>query len=488
MSIITWDNLKSIVAQNYPEADLHDLVKAYDFSKKAHSGQKRKTGEDYIHHSLATAYNLAKLHMDLPTIIAGLLHDVPEDTEVTLDDIKKEFGSEIATLVSGITKLGTLKYRGIERYAENLRKMFIAMAQDLRIIIIKLADRLHNVQSLDAHRPDKAERIAKETMEIYAPIANRLGMFELKSQLEDYSFPYVYPAEYAWVQSLVKDRLSTERKYIDKVQRIIQRELVKQHIPVIEIQGRVKHLYSVYKKLLQHGKDINKVYDLIALRIIVPTVADCYSVLGVIHGRWTPLKGRVKDYIAQPKPNGYQSLHTSVFTEFGKVIEFQIRDEVMHEIAEYGIAAHSKYKEAANQWYSKKSLKWISELINWQKDIKDNIQYVKEIKNDIFQDRIFVFTPQGDVIDLPETATPIDFAYHIHSELGAHTVGVLVNQHMSSLDRPLRSGDVVEIIKDKNRKRPSEDWLTIAVTTTAREKIRAQLKKNSPSTNWNYLN
>jgi GTP pyrophosphokinase len=488
MSVITWDNLKSIVVQNYPEADIHDLVKAYDFAKKAHAGQKRKSGEDYIHHSLATAYNLAKLHMDLTTIIAGLLHDVPEDTSVTIQDVRDEFGAEVASLVAGITKLGTLKYRGIERYAENLRKMFVAMAQDVRVIIIKLADRLHNVQSLDTHRPEKAERIARETMEIYAPIANRLGMFELKSQLEDYSFPYVYPEEYAWVQSLVKDRLNTERKYVDKVQKIIQRELIKQHIPVVEIQGRIKHLYSVYKKLLQHGKDINKIYDLIALRIIVPTVADCYSVLGVIHGRWTPLKGRVKDYIAQPKPNGYQSLHTSVFTEFGKVIEFQIRDEVMHEIAEYGIAAHSKYKEATDQWYSKKSLKWISELINWQKNIKDNMQYVKEIKNDIFQDRIFVFTPEGDVIDLPETATPIDFAYHIHSELGAHTVGALVNQHMSSLDRPLRSGDVVEIIKDKNRKRPSEDWLSIAVTNTAREKIRAQLKKNSSSSNWNYLN
>ncbi len=485
MTVITWEDLRALLLKNYPDNDLHDVARAYEFAKQAHSGQKRKTGEDYIHHSLATAYNLALLHMDLPTIIAGILHDVPEDTTFSLTEVRKEFGNEVATLVGGITKLGTLKYRGIERYAENLRKMFVAMAQDLRIIIIKLADRLHNVQSLDTHRPDKALRIAKETMEIYAPIANRLGMFELKSQLEDYSFPYVYPQEYAWVQSLVQDRLKSDRKYIDRVQKILYRELVKQHIPIVEIHGRVKHLFSLYKKLLAHGKDINKVYDLVAIRIIVPTVADCYSVLGVIHGRWTPLKGRVKDYIAQPKPNGYQSLHTSVFTDSGKVVEFQIRDHMMHEIAEYGIAAHSKYKEAKHQFYSKKSLQWITELINWQRTIKDNLQYVKEIKNDIFQDRIFVFTPDGDVIDLPEDATPIDFAYHIHSELGAHTTGVLINQQISSLDHALKSGDVIEIIKDKNRKRPSEDWLKIARTATAREKIRNQLRRNHPSKIWN---
>ncbi len=481
----TWENLKSAVIKNYPDADLELLTKAYELARQAHSGQKRKSGEDYIFHSLATAYNLALLRMDMPTVIAGLLHDVPEDTEITLETIETNFGSEIASLVAGITKLGTLKYRGIERYAENLRKMFVSMAQDLRIVIIKLADRLHNMQTLDAHRPDKALRIAQETLEIYAPIANRLGMFELKSQLEDLAFPYVYPKEYAWVQALIEDRLKNEKKYIEKVKKIMRDLLAEGHIPVLEIQGRVKHLYSLYKKLLNHGRDMSKIYDLIAIRIIVPSVADCYSVLGVIHGRWTPLRGRIKDYIAQPKPNGYQSLHTSVFTEFGKVVEFQIRDEVMHEIAEYGIAAHSKYKEATNRFYSKKSLAWITELINWQKDIKDNLQYLKEIKNDIFSDRIFVFTPQGDVIDLPEDATPVDFAYHIHSELGAHTVGVLVNQQMSSLNHPLKSGDVIEIIKDKNRKRPSEDWLTFAKTNSARVKIREQLKRHDPKAFWN---
>lgn len=480
MRKITWQILKNEVLRLHPDEDLSLLTKAYEYARLAHQGQKRKTGEDYIYHSLATAFNLAELKMDMTTIAAGLLHDVPEDTDRTLDDVRKEFGDEICTLVSGITKLGTLKYRGMERYAENLRKMFIAMANDLRTIIIKLSDRLDNVQTLHVHRPDKAQRIAQETLEIYAPIANRLGMFELKSKLEDYSFPYVYPEEYKWVSAIVKDRLKNEKKYIDKVQKIAYRELIKNNVPVIEIQGRVKHMYSLYKKLLTRGRDITRIYDLIALRIIVPTVADCYQALGVLHTRWTPLKGRVKDYIAQPKPNGYQSLHTSVFTEFGKVVEFQIRDEVMHEIAEYGIAAHAKYKEATTELYSRKSLRWIDELINWQKEIKDNMTYLKEIKNDIFNDRIFVFTPQGDVIDLPEESTAIDFAYHIHSEVGAHMTGVLINQQMASLDRPLKSGDVVEVIQDKNRKSPNPDWLKLAKTNKAKERIRNQLRTSKP--------
>jgi len=485
MQKITWENLKSLMLRNYPDEDLAVLAKAYDFAKSAHANQKRFTGEDYIFHPLATAYNLAEMKVDMTTIIAGILHDVPEDTSNTLDDIRREFGDEVSQLISGITKLSNLKYRGIERYAENLRKMFVAMAQDPRTIIVKLADRLHNVQSLEIHRPEKALRIAQETMEIYAPIANRLGMFELKSQLEDYCFPYVYPEEYRWVNALIKDRLKSERKYIDQIQKIAYRELIKHHVPVIEIHGRVKHLYSLYKKLIGHGKDINKIYDLIALRIIVPTVADCYWVLGIIHSHWTPLKGRVKDYIAQPKPNGYQSLHTSVFTDHGRVVEFQIRDVAMHEISEYGIAAHAKYKEATNQFVSKRSYKWIEELIKWQQNIKDNMTYLKEIKNDIFQDRIFVFTPGGDVIDLPEDSTPIDFAYQIHSELGAHMVGALVNQQMASLDRSLKSGDVVEIIKDKNRQSPSADWLQIAKTSMAREKIRSQLNRKRGQRFWN---
>ena len=474
--IITWDQLRQLIYKNYPDADLTNLTRAFQFAEKAHAGVKRKSGEDYIHHCLATVYYLAELRVDMATLIAGMLHDVPEDTSFTLTDIKKEFGKEVESLVEGVTKLSPLKYRGMERYAENLRKLFVAMSKDLRVILIKLANNLHNVETLHAHRSDKQLRIAKETMEIYAPLANRLGMFELKSRLEDAAFPYIYPEEYDRVKTLVQDRLKNESKYIDKVRYIIERELIKHNVDFIFIEGRIKHIYSLYRKLLTHGWDINKIYDLIAIRIVVKSVPDCYLVLGMIHGIWTPLKGRIKDYIAQPKPNGYQSLHTSVFTDFGKVIEFQIRDEVMHELAEYGIAAHSKYKELKTQ-QSKKSFQWINELIGWQKKIKNDMEYVKNIKNDIFQNRIFVFTPHGDVLDLPDNATPIDFAYYIHSDLGSHAVGARINDHMASLDANLKSGDVIEIIKDKNRKGPSPEWLQIAKTGTAQEKIRHQLKK-----------
>lgn len=485
MPLITWDNLKELLHKNYPDANLAELSKAYRFAMEAHSGVKRKSGEDYIYHCIATTYYLAELKADMPTLIAGMIHDVPEDTNLTLEDIRKRFGQEVTDLVDGVTKLGPLKYRGIERYAENLRKLFFAMSRDLRVILIKLANNLHNVETLGAHRSDKQLRIARETLEIYAPLANRLGMFELKSRLEDAAFPYVYPKEFAHVQTLVKDRLKNESKYIEKVQRAMQQELTRHHIAYREIQGRVKHIYSLYKKLMTHGWDIHKIYDLIAIRVIITSVADCYLVLGIVHSKYTPLKGRIKDYIAQPKPNGYQSLHTSVFTDFGKVVEFQIRDEIMHEIAEYGVAAHSKYKELASQ-QSKKSLRWIQELAAWQKSIKSNMEYIKNIKNDIFQNRIFVFTPQGDVVDLPENATAIDFAYHIHSDLGAHATGVRINDHMAALDTTLKSGDVIDIIQDKNRKGPSPEWLTIAKTSTAQEKIRGQLKKTKSSSWFNF--
>jgi len=476
MKLITWNDLKQLVYRNYPDANISALTKAYQFASKAHEGVVRKSGEDYIFHCIATVYYLAELKVDMPTLIAGMLHDVPEDTPCTIEEIEKNFGAEVANLVAGVTKLSPLKYRGIERYAENLRKLFVAMSQDLRVILIKLANNLHNVQTLDAHRPDKRLRIAVETMEIYAPLANRLGMFELKSRLEDEAFPYVYPQEYKRVVELAQDRLRNETKYIDKVKNSVQRELVKNQITLLGIEGRIKHIYSLYKKLQTHGWDINKIYDLIALRIVVHSVPDCYLVLGLIHSKWTPLKGRIKDYIAQPKPNGYQSLHTSVFTDFGKVIEFQIRDQFMHDTAEYGIAAYTKYKEMSSQ-ESKKSLKWIQELVGWQKKIKDDMEYLKNIKNDIFQDRIFVFTPQGDVLDLPDNATPIDFAYYIHSDLAAHASGVRINDHIATLDTNLKSGDVIEIIKDKNRKGPSPEWLRIAKTGNAHEKIRHQLKK-----------
>ncbi|MDQ5970478.1 MAG: diphosphokinase / guanosine-3,5-bis(diphosphate) 3-diphosphatase, partial [Patescibacteria group bacterium] len=345
-----------------------------------------------------------------------------------------------------------------------------------RVIIIKLADRLHNMETLEGVKPEKRLRIAQETMEIFAPIANRLGMFRIKVELEDLAFPYVYPEEYAWISELVQDRLKSESKYIDKIKKVAQKDLARHNVPYLHIKGRVKSLYGIYQKLIRKNKDINKVYDLIALRVIVNDIPDCYLVLGLIHKRWTPLKGRVKDYIAQPKPNGYQSLHTSVFTEFGKVAEFQIRTKTMDDEAEYGVAAHSRYKEIGILGKRKRPPKWLQDLMEIQKTITDNTEFIKHIKNDLFANQIFVFTPKGDVIELPENSTPIDFAYHIHTDIGNQCIGAKVNEQMSALDTPLKSGDVIEILINKSRKYPNADWLDIAITNQAKNKIRGQLK------------
>jgi GTP diphosphokinase / guanosine-3',5'-bis(diphosphate) 3'-diphosphatase len=473
----TFEDLKKILAINYREEDLKLVVKAFHFASEAHRGQKRRTGEDYIYHAIATAYNLAEMKMDIPSVAAGLLHDVPEDTDFTFEDVKNNFGSEIHYLVKGVTKLGTLKYRGLERYAENLRKMFLAMSKDLRVIIIKLADRMHNMETLEGVRPEKRLRIAQETLEIYAPLANRLGMFRVKSQLEDLAFPYVYPEEYKWTMALIENRLKSESKYIEKIKKLTQKELVKNHIDFKSLRSRIKGVYSIYQKLLRKGKDINRIYDLIALRIIVDDVADCYSAMGVLHKKWTPLKGRVKDYIAQPKPNGYRSLHTSIFTDFSKIIEIQIRTTDMDEEAEYGIAAHSKYKEIGTLGKRKKHPKWLEHLIEIQKTITDNTEFVKHIKNDLFLNQIFVFTPKGDVVELPENATPLDFAYYIHTDIGNQCVGSKINHQMTSLDVRLQSGDVIEIMTDKNRKGPNADWLNMVATSMAKSKIKSQLNK-----------
>lgn len=475
--MITFEDLKNELALHYGDKDINTVIKAFHFASEAHRGQMRRTGEDYIYHSLAAAHTLAKMKMDIASIAASLLHDVPEDTDFTFDDIKKNFGHEIYTLVKGVTKLGHLKYRGLERYAENLRKMFLAMSQDLRVIIIKLADRLHNMETLQGVHEEKRLRIAQETLEIFAPIANRLGMFRMKTDLEDLAFPYVYPKEYEWVMSLMKDRLKTETKYIEKIQKETQKLLIKNEIANAHITGRVKTLYSTYKKLLRKGKDINKIYDLIAVRIIVPEVVDCYSVLGLIHKKWAPLKGRVKDFIAQPKPNGYKSLHTSVFTDFGKVVEFQIRTKAMDDEAEYGIAAHSQYKEMGLLGKHKKTPRWLQHLVEIQKTITDNAEFIKHIKHDLFANQIFVFTPMGDVVELPEGSTPLDFAYYIHTDIGNQCVGSKINDHIASLDTVLKSGDVVEILTNKNRKYPNPDWLQIVKTSMAKSKIRNQLKK-----------
>ncbi len=470
-------------SQNGQSEDLDMLKLAFDFALDAHKGQNRVSGEPYIMHPLATSQKLAEMRLDMTTVIAGLLHDVPEDTEHTLEEIEKNFGHDVAKLVAGITKLGQLKYRGMERYAENLRKMFVAMSDDIRVILIKFADRLHNLKTLGALPPEKQYRIARETLEIYAPIADRLSIGKIKGELEDLAFKYVYPEDFKWINKIIPGEYRAKERYLEKIKDEVRKKLAQSNIEINEIslQGRTKHLYSLYKKLLRPeiNRDISRVYDLIALRLIVPNIADCYGSLGILHGMYRPMPGRIKDYIANPKPNGYQSLHTTIFTDDGEVVEFQIRTKEMHELAEYGIAAHWNYKETGGK-INAKNLKWLNELVEWQKQIKDNDQFLQTIKFDIFQNRIFVFTPHGDVIELPEGATPIDFAYHVHSSLGDKCVGAKVNDQLVNLGYQLKSGDIVEIITDKNRKTPNPDWLDMAKTSMAKSKIRAGINRGRP--------
>lgn len=495
--MLTIDSLVQKIKTYLPNADL-DLVRlAYDYAKKAHENQKRLSGEPYINHSLATAMNLAEMKLSENIIIAGLLHDVPEEikpesTEAAIKEIKHNFGEEVAFLVRGITKLGKIKYRGMERYLENLRKMFIAMAEDVRVIFIKFADRLHNLETLDAQPPPKQKRIALETIEIYAPIANRLGMGEIKGRLEDLSFKYLYPKNYEALKQEVTETYKTKENYLKTIRLKLLKHIAEfssaenlsdgeknksgvQKIKIYSIHGRTKRLWSIYQKLkTKNQEDISNIYDIIALRVVVETVAECYTVLGIIHQLWKPLKGRIKDYIAQPKPNGYQSLHTTVFCDDGEIVEFQIRTKKMHDEAEYGVAAHWYYDERGATTIGKE-LKWVRELTKWKKEFEENQKYLESLKIDVFQNRIFVFTPKGDVIDLPENSTPIDFAYTLHTELGDKCMGAKINDKIAKLDAKLQSGDVVEILVDKNRKKPSIDWLKFVKTNTAKNKIKNRL-------------
>ena len=469
------DLIQSIEQEKLPVDK--DLVRlAYEFAQEAHQGQKRKNGEPYINHPLDTAITLARYHLDQDTIIAGLLHDVPEDTEKTLDDVRKQFGGNAAKLVEGITKLGKLKYRGMERYTENLRKMFVAMAADIRVIFIKFADRLHNLKTLDALPSEKRERIALETLEIYAPIANRLGIWQMKGRLEDLSFKQLYPKEYAQITDDLEKNYSKRHALLKELKRKILHALKKERIKVEEISGRTKDILSLYKKLQTHGNEFERIHDIVALRIVVRSIADCYRTLGIIHSLWRPIPNRIKDYIAQPKPNGYQSIHTTIFCSEGKSVEIQIRTPEMHLAAEFGIAAHWHYDEKGSIRLDRE-LDWVQELTRWQQEVQDSKQYLDSLKIDVYQDRIFVFTPQGDVIDLPENSTPIDFAYHIHTEIGDKAMASRVNNQMASLDTPLKSGDMVEIIIDKRRKGPNRDWLKFVKTRAAREKIKAGTPK-----------
>lgn len=471
----TIEGLCDIVVSYDLKASRERITDAYEFAKAAHEGQKRASGQPYIIHPLATAYYLAEMHMPEPIIIAGLLHDVPEDTMKTLDDISGRYGEDIADMVSGITKLGKIKYRGIERYIENLRKMFLTMAADVRVVFIKFADRLHNLETLDHIPPKKQYRIALESLEIFAPIANRLGMGEMKGQLEDASFKYVLPKEYEWVRNLSKTGREEKKAYLEDVMQQTRKIILDAGIQG-KVQGRKKHLYSLYKKLLRNDRNIARIYDLIAVRVIVDNLADCYAALGIIHSKWTPLKGRIKDYIAQPKPNGYRSLHTTVFCDGGEIVEFQIRTKEMHEMNEYGIAAHWSYDEngKVSLGADTNAPSWVHELVDIQENMDKQafLDGLEDLKIDIFRDRIFVFTPKGDVIDLPEESTPVDFAYAIHTDIGNTCTGVKINDEVATLDRKLKNGDIIDIQVDKSRKGPNPDWIKFVKTRYAKSKIR----------------
>lgn len=456
------------------------IEKAYAFAQNAHDGQKRYSGEPYFTHVAYAALNLATIHMDATTIAAGLLHDTIEDADITPETLKQEFGKEILFLVEGVTKLGKIKYRGVERHAESLRKFFVAVSNDIRVLLIKLADRLHNIQTLE-HVPEaKRKRIALETLEIHARIADRLGMAKWKSIFEDAAFPYAYPEDYQKVQSVIKTKRVADEKYAEKIHRSIQKELVANGLTNARVDYRVKNSYSLWRKLARKGMDSEKVFDILAVRVIVKTVEECYRVLGVIHKHWHPVPGRIKDYIAVPKPNGYRSLHTTVFRGDGGIIEIQIRTEEMHAEAQYGIAAHLNYKEnIGSNKFSGKNVAWVKELVKWQENVAQSEDYLENLSMDFFKHRVFVFTPQGDVIDLPEDSSPLDFAYAIHSDIGDHVSGAKVNGKLSSIDTKLKNGDIIEI-ETKDNANPKRKWLDYTKTTLAKRHIKTYLDQSNP--------
>lgn len=462
-----------------------DLIKkAFYFAKRAHKNQKRVSGEPYFIHPLTVAYYLLEWNLDEPTIIAGLLHDVVEDTSITIDQIREEFGEKIAELVDGVTKLKKIKSYREKKELESLRKMFVAMARDVRVVLIRLADRLHNLQTLRYLPPEKRKEIAQETIEIYAPLADRLGMGQIRGELEDLAFPYFLPKEYRWLRSLIKEDLKEKHLYVKKVIKFLRQLLRREGIKFIDIHGRVKHFYSLYRKLLRHNKDISKIYDLEAVRIIVPTIEDCYKALGVIHKHFKPLIGRIKDYISMPKPNGYRALHTTVFALEGKIIEIQIKTPQMHQEAEWGIASHIIYADNKESIIpSVNQINWIKQLSEWQKEISNLDEFAEILKKDVFGNRIYVFTPKGDIKELPEGATPVDFAYAVHTEVGNKCIGAKVNGKIVPLDTPLNNGDIVEILTSKRTKGPSRDWLSFVKTKEARSKIRSWFKKIDRQTN-----
>lgn len=456
------------------------VARAFYFAEKAHEDQRRKSGEPYFIHPYNVALILADFGADAETIAAGLLHDTVEDTGISLERIETEFGSTVAFMVDAVTKLGTLKYKGVARHAESLRKLFVAMAQDIRVIIIRLADRLHNVRTLQYIEPEKQKRIALETLEIYAPLANRLGMWKMKGLLEDASFPYAYPAEYKTVVALRKTKGRETVKRLEKIYRVLQTTLTERGLRDFTIDYRIKYLYSLWAKLIRHNMDIDSIYDISALRLIVDSIEQCYQSLGIVHTLWRPVPGKLKDYIANPKPNGYQSIHTAVFTGDGSIVEIQIRTKAMQREAELGAASHILYDETGKprkkdgEKKIPKSIEWIRELIEWQKEVKESEDFLHALTSDFIKDRIFVFTPKGDVVELPKGATMIDFAYAIHSDIGNHAAGAWMNGKYVSLNTELLNKCTVQI-ETKKTSKPSAKWLDFSKTSMAKRHIRNYL-------------
>ena len=471
-------NIINQIESYNPNADLDIVVKAYNFSEMAHSNaQTRFSGERYFTHPYNVALILADLHMDVQTICAGLLHDVVEDTGITVDDIKKEFGVEITNMVDGVTKLSKVKYRNKEeRQAESLRKMIVAMSKDIRVVIIKLADRLHNIRTLQYMPKEKQYQKAMETIEIYAPIANRLGIASIKWELEDLSLKYIDPEGYEDLLKKVQEKSEKRKGYISHIIEVIKEKLDEQKMAA-DIKGRPKSLYSIYKKMYFKNRSFEQIYDLIAIRIIVESIKDCYGALGIVHTLWKPVPGRFKDYIAMPKPNMYQSLHTTVIGPEGEPFEIQIRTLEMHQTAEYGIAAHWKYKEGIDEPTNyEEKLNWLRQMLEWQQETKDPQEFMEALKIDLYTDEVFVFTPKGEVVNLPTGSTPIDFAYRVHTAVGNKCVGAKINGRIVPLDTKLKTGDQVEILTSQSSTGPSRDWLKIAASSQAKSKIRKFFK------------
>jgi len=506
---------KEIIGQlnNPTEADRRLIEKAYDYAKEAHEGQERKSGEPYIIHLFFVGLHLAKMGMGPNTIAAGLLHDTIEDTDITSENIRTEFGEEILFLVEGVTKLSSVRYYGTDRHNESLRKLFVATSQDIRVLIVKLVDRLHNMQTLEYVSDEKKLRIATETLEIYVPVAHRLGMGLIRKELEDLAFPYVYPEEYKKVCDLLAQRTKNTQELLERERKTLQKKLADSGLTKFNTSYRVKGLYSLYHKLKRKDWDIDNVYDLLAMRIVVENIEDCYRAMGIVHNVWRPMPKRIKDYINLPKPNGYQSVHTTVITKAGTILEIQIRTQKMHHEAEYGVAAHMIYKDAVTDVKNGNSSSWFANLVptlfrpfawrnnpsqedlnvtkdvspqqkipNWINQIGEMYthekasgnEFMEDMRNDFFSNRIFVFTPNGDVVDLPAHAGPIDFAYAIHSEVGNHISGVKVNKKLVQLDTELKNGDIVEIETKKNA-HPTPKWIQIAKTTIAKRRIKSAL-------------